>query len=263
MNKKLILTKKINLIYSIFLAVFTVIMGIVFILHISEIYYSGLESGNQIYTPDIVSSHLNQLIIPSILWILAIIGGFVLSIVFKVKEEPKLIFTPYDQLEKLNSIISEEIKNDEMFIFIKKERQLRLIVKIVLILICSLCGAISLVYLLNINNFLKTGDLLKQAKDMILFILPWFAISIICSILSITFYFISAKTEVTFLKKLFPKYKKEMSFSKNISNKKLLIIRLSILSISVIFIVLGILNSSMHSVFIKAVNLCTECIGLG
>ena len=39
--------------------------------------------------------------------------------------------------------------------------------------------------------------------------------------------------------------------------------QIALLVLAVLFIVLGILNGSMKDVLIKAINICTECIGLG
>jgi hypothetical protein len=39
--------------------------------------------------------------------------------------------------------------------------------------------------------------------------------------------------------------------------------RLLLLALSAGLILHGILNGSMQDVFVKAVNICTECIGLG
>lgn len=40
-------------------------------------------------------------------------------------------------------------------------------------------------------------------------------------------------------------------------------IRAALLALAVVFIIAGIANGSMEDVLIKAVNICTECIGLG
>ena len=39
--------------------------------------------------------------------------------------------------------------------------------------------------------------------------------------------------------------------------------RAAVLIIAVLFVIAGILNGSMEDMFIKAVNICSECIGLG
>ena len=45
--------------------------------------------------------------------------------------------------------------------------------------------------------------------------------------------------------------------------KKLLIVKIALLVVAVLFIIAGIANGSMEDVLIKAVNICTECVGLG
>ena len=40
-------------------------------------------------------------------------------------------------------------------------------------------------------------------------------------------------------------------------------IRLVVLTLAVIFIIAGIVNGNMHAVLVKAINICTECVGLG
>lgn len=40
-------------------------------------------------------------------------------------------------------------------------------------------------------------------------------------------------------------------------------VRLLLLAAAVLFIVLGVLNGGLWDVLVKAINICTECIGLG
>ncbi len=41
------------------------------------------------------------------------------------------------------------------------------------------------------------------------------------------------------------------------------IVRLCLLALAIVLIVPGIINGGLYDVFVKAVNICTECIGLG
>ena len=41
------------------------------------------------------------------------------------------------------------------------------------------------------------------------------------------------------------------------------IVRLALLTVGAILVIAGIFNGSMRDVLIKAINICTECIGLG
>ena len=45
--------------------------------------------------------------------------------------------------------------------------------------------------------------------------------------------------------------------------KKLRIVKIALLVVAVIFVIAGIKNGSMEDTLIKAVNICTECVGLG
>ncbi len=45
--------------------------------------------------------------------------------------------------------------------------------------------------------------------------------------------------------------------------KNIRIARLAVLVLAVIFVIAGIINGSMEDMIIKAVNICTECVGLG
>ena len=50
---------------------------------------------------------------------------------------------------------------------------------------------------------------------------------------------------------------------KQMTDEKLKKIRIVILVLAVIFIIAGIANGNMHAVMVKAINICTECVGLG
>ena len=63
-------------------------------------------------------------------------------------------------------------------------------------------------------------------------------------------------------------YKAEREAGRDITaeaekEKKLRIVKIALLVVAVIFIIAGIKNGSMEDTLIKAVNICTECVGLG
>lgn len=49
----------------------------------------------------------------------------------------------------------------------------------------------------------------------------------------------------------------------SVNDKKLNILRLVLFAFAVLFVIAGVFNGSMEDMLIKAVNICTECIGLG
>lgn len=40
-------------------------------------------------------------------------------------------------------------------------------------------------------------------------------------------------------------------------------LRAGLYAVAIVFIVLGVMNGGLQDVLVKAVNICTECIGLG
>ena len=63
-------------------------------------------------------------------------------------------------------------------------------------------------------------------------------------------------------------YKAEREAGRDITaetekEKKLRIVKIALLVVAVIFIIAGTKNGSMEDTLIKAVNICTECVGLG
>ena len=63
-------------------------------------------------------------------------------------------------------------------------------------------------------------------------------------------------------------YKKERAaerdaHAEDAKAKKLRAVKIAILAIAVVFVIAGIFNGSMEDMLIKAINICTECVGLG
>ena len=47
------------------------------------------------------------------------------------------------------------------------------------------------------------------------------------------------------------------------TDKSIFVARLAVLVLGILFIVLGVMNGGSRDVLVKAINICTECIGLG
>ncbi|MBE5790533.1 MAG: hypothetical protein E7322_00050 [Clostridiales bacterium] len=72
-------------------------------------------------------------------------------------------------------------------------------------------------------------------------------------------------TIAVFLKKPSKRFQRAMEYrrGKNASSRLKTCTRVFVFALSAILIVLGIANGGLYDVFVKAVNICTECIGLG
>ena len=266
---------KIRLIYAIFLGVFTVAVGLAIICVAADIYYSGKGTG-VIYSREIVGERLTALAIPLIFLIAAIILGAVFPL-YKVKAAR----TPEVTLGKLKSRIPQSGDGDgdrAEFSAAQKAYKKAAIIRLVAWLVAlavALAGAIAtLCYLVDTAQF-SGKDVNGEVFNLVKNILPWlcvaFAATIGATVTSGVFaskQVAAAKTMIkngdkaTVAQKAEPKF---ITVIKSIIAKPAFVwaVRGCVFVLAVVFIVLGIINGGANDVLIKAVNICTECIGLG
>ena len=253
---------KLDKTFLLIVSIQTILMGIFFIVQILRIYY-----GNEhIFTRDICGKYLLQILPVIIIWVLVVIASF---IYFYIKNHPQKDVAKITNITKLNSLmtICPEFVNenlDEEYSLIKKENKNRKIAKVINIIIVILCSLMGLGYLINIEHFDASGDLTQQAIDMGIHLLPWCIISFASLIFTTLYEEYSAKKEIELVKKIIKTDgKKPKSLYNKNKNKAINIARLSILALSVLLIVVGVFNGGAEDVLQKAINICTECIGLG
>lgn len=331
MNK----SEKIRLIYGFFLAALTVIVGIVFIAQIAVLYYSGINEGlDVIYTVESINARLTLPLIFLCIWIAAIIVGFVLSVVFPIKEKRKAFRDDRKVLNLLISRMPNEGSNEEFEPTLKKIKKVRLFRIIVWSVTCAvlLVSAIFImVYAYNPSNF-HSDKLREDVLLMVKNIIIWVALGLIFSIVAVVCEGIATKREIDLVKKAIAIGDKNSTLKKEQKSNKvitatiitgalslfavvLLILapiiitralntpkhialiaifavilvisgyllwkwvrknvpersgkimrlcaRVAVGVVAVAFIIAGILNSGAGAVLTKAINICTECIGLG
>jgi hypothetical protein len=124
-----------------------------------------------------------------------------------------------------------------------------------------------LLYIANGDHF-PNGDLESMFLSLIAHILPWIAIGLAALMISSVLQEKSLQREIAFAKEQI-KSEKETNI-KPVAKKKeqdvysrLKIFRIALLVLACVLIVAGVFNGSANDVFGKAVNICTECIGLG
>ena len=256
MNK----SNKLDKIFLLVTSFQTIILGIVFIMQVLRIYYGN----NAVFTREICAQYILEILPVIILWVLLIIGSFIYFNItnFKYKNVSKISnVTKQVNLERVCPVIDDEEINSKL-LNIKKKNKIAGIVTIAIIVISSVMG---LCYLLNIKHFDPTGDLSKQAVEMAIHLMPWVIISF-GSFIGYAFYKeFNAKVSCDILREIIKNHGKVI---KNVTESKKtklikMITQTVILSIAIIFIVIGVINGGADDTLQKAINICTECIGLG
>ncbi len=249
-NKKLL-----DKIFLIIVSILTILMGIVFIIQILRIYYGN----NKSYTREICGEFLLQMLPIIILWIISVVVNF---IYFKWKSNPKKEFAKITNAYKLRNLesICPDVADEE----VTKEKKNRKIAKIINFVIVIICSIMSLGYLLNVKHFDSSGDLTQQAIQMGIHLLPWVIIAFASMIITTIYEEISSKKSIELVKNIIKFNGKKESVKQTDKNKLAInVARGVIIGLSVVLIVVGIFNGGAEDVLQKAINICTECIGLG
>ncbi len=256
--------RKLHLIYGIALSCIIVITGICFIVSCIDIYKSGMRP----FTYESINKHFAAIIVPVILCITGIVGGMVLSFFSLEKPKIKGIIDTGVALNKISKRFDVSKLDSEAQEKIKKEQRLRLLTNVFCIDAITVSAIISLVYTLNKNNF-PAKDLNGEVISAMLFIIPCAIVAIGAIFATILICSASYARELDFLKQGIKNSGKQAAVDtqqeKTDSNCEKILIgaRLSVLIIAITFIIIGIFNGGMADVLQKAVNICTECIGLG
>ena len=122
-------------IYNIVITCFTILLGILIIFQALDIYLVGIQTSNPTpYNPESIWEHFKNVAIFLILWIVILIVGYVLHIIYPSKEKLNTKIENKDLLEKLQTSLPDELDAyQEQLSIINKEKRTRLIVWIVTI----------------------------------------------------------------------------------------------------------------------------------
>ena len=279
--------KYVRLIYGILLGVMTVILGALLIGFTFEIYNGGSD-GLSVFSRAKVGKQLMRLLPAIVIWIVMVAAGFVLWEVFpepKKKLKPDTRYTLYRLKKRMPRTVEGDLQNS-----LNAVKHEELILKILWLAAGALClGAAiyTIVYLANPSNFPAVENLSVPVYDMVKHVMPCVAAAFAVCLGVAVYEGVSAKRqlkEVTALtrgvKEAQPKPNKIRVWleAKSQSSKffafllktfdfnvkhRVLILRVIVGCLGVAFVIAGIFNGSMREVFTKAINICSECIGLG
>lgn len=257
--------KRIHLVYGIVLSVVTVFAGICFIAACLNIYRSGVASdATQIYTRQIVAESFAKIAIPVYACLALVIGGMVLDLALpmgkkKVKPEKNLPLI----LQKLQEKTDLDACDAALHTAIQKQTHLRKI--------CALGSGFSLfvafvlflVYACNPEHWGTNSTPSMAAAMCVMFM--WLIIPFITTILAAYACHKSTEKEIELMRQAAAKSPKtaEVAPKKATCNCKTNALRVALIVIGIALVVLGACNEGTADILTKAVNICTECVGLG
>ena len=274
--------KTVRLCYGIALSLMTAVTGALFIWQTLDIYLSG---GSRPFTREIVLERLNRIAPAFWIWVVMVAVGFIIWEVFAVSYKRTPLKDDCYALRRLKKRVPEKVGESGLASLkaVKRGELINLIVKLCAAALCLAGVAYGISYLATASNFPKTdvnGEMLNMAAHLAPCVFA--ALLILCGV---TLYLsISAKKQLPHVKQLIASAKSDEKNGveavyvtgntavadlygrwKALSNHKYFIlgVRIAIAVFAVTFIILGIVNGNMRAILIKAINICTECIGLG
>ena len=251
--------KRIHQIYGILLSVSLVVSGILLIIACIGIYLSG----DRPFTPEAVAATFSGIAIPVYLCLGLIVGGFILEGFFpaeRKKQQPKKQYGAI--LARLYGKIDLESCDTELRRQIKKQQNARKIHKSIALGLLTLGSIIFLCYGMNGANFDQQDITGSMIKAMYLFI-PCLAVPFAYGVFTAYHRNISMQKEIALLKQINAP-KPNVSKNQPADGKKLFLsVRWVLLGIAVGIMIFGFLTGGTNDVLTKAINICTECVGLG
>lgn len=207
-----------------------------------------------VYRMDDVSARLSRFAVPLALYVLLLVVGGLLHLIWAPAASARRGLTPENRLRLMKARISETPPAA------KGEERYRSKVRVVCLCLILLYAIPCLVYLLN-GAYFTDWDLEAVMGSMMIHVVPWVAAAFLCAMVGSILCGRSVQREIAALKNAetapnVPKQAEKGSRSFNM-------LRIALYALAAVFIVLGVMNGGLRDVLVKAINICTECIGLG
>ena len=251
-------TDQIRKLYGIVLSFVLVVAGICLMTECCAIYFTGERS----FSREIVAAHFSGIAVPVYLCLAMVIIGFILDIFLPTGKEKADIEKNYDLiLQRLHSKTDlnqcdEGLRN--AVIHEQKSRKCHKIVSIVLLILGSI---LFLSYAVNGNNF-HQREITDSLIAAMCWLIPCMAVPFGYALFSAYYSRASIRREIDLLKHAGANRSPAPAAAVK-SGKADIIIRWIVLIVALAILVYGYFAGGTADVLTKAINICTECVGLG
>lgn len=255
--------KRIRLIYRILLSASLVISGVLLMVACVGIY----RSGSSPFSRESVAAAFGTIAIPVYISLALLIGGFILELILPENPTKLLPEKQHDAiLHRLAKKLDVASCAPAILSGILAQQKKRRNLQISSLGILAVCSVVFLIYGANIRNFPLHDATGSVQKSMWLFI-PCLAIPFGFAVYAAYAKKASICKEIDLVKEAIaqgfttPKAKEEAAPSS--TEKPLQFAKYAILFVAVGILIYGFLLGGTKDVLTKAINICTECVGLG
>ncbi len=258
------MTKKLSFsfhrIFSIILSISIVIAGICLMAGCLVIYFTGERT----YSREIVAEVFSKIAIPVYICLVLTVVDIITALFIKNDSKTQIKAVGSDHILKMLygkkniNACDGSIANN-----IAKERRSRNIHAIIRLAVIAVCSIVFLAYALNSDNFHQSEINNSMIRAMWLLI-PCLAVSFGYSVFTVYRNEKSIKREIELLK-LLPNI--ENGEGESVCSHRtfnfVTAVRVVILVAGIAVLIYGFVSGGTADVLTKAINICTECIGLG
>lgn len=248
--------KRIRGLYGIALSAALIAAGLCLMVQCVDIYRSGE------FTRQIVAAHFSPIAVPVYVCLAMVFIGFVLDRCLPAE-------TPRRKAEKQNELILRRLQektdlsqcDEALRTAVLKQRNQRRACRVTRTALIVICSAAFLCYALNGSNF---GDQTEITPSMIraMYVLaPCCVLPFGWAVFTAYHRRSSIQKEIELLKKIKPTPVPKTEAKPKQDRTKLL--RCAVLVLGIAVLVYGYFTGGTNDVLTKAVNICTECVGLG
>lgn len=205
----------------------------------------------QVYRADDVGARLMTLAIPAAAYVVLIALAAIVQRCAPKKPEASAM-TADNRLRLMKRRVAELPEAA------RYEEALRRNIWLATAAVLLLCAVMAGLFLLNGDNFVS-WDLEVVMGEMLVHVAPWAAVALLAVYIALRACDKSCLREAEALKGLSagkPAPLQEKPFPASV-------LRADLYAAAIVFIVLGAMNGGLRDVLVKAINICTECIGLG
>lgn len=246
--------KTVRSVYGAVLSAAAIVAGICLIVACLGIYRSG---GEQIYTAEKVANAFHGIALPVYLFLALAAGAILLEAILPPRPKAKNAQQPEFLRDRLLNKADMTYCGPQLRSAIDAQRKKRKLVTAIGFGILGVCAAVFLAYALNGSHFDQKDVNGSMIRAMWVFF-PCLAVPFGYAVFTAYFCKKSIMAECELLKTV-PKAASENAPAK----KPLLWLRWALLGVAVAIFVYGLLAGGTVDVLTKAVNICTECVGLG
>ena len=253
--------KEIRFIGGIVLSVLLIVTGVLFSVACVSIY----NIGNRPFTPENISAAFSKIAPFTYITLTAVLAGVIWTIIFPDEEgKPRSIKDKSLTLTMLAQRLNTDLADKDILANIEKEKKLCQTVNLGTATLSLISALPAIIYALNLSNF--GADYNSAVIAACAWLLP--CTFIVMGICIARGYIVNASVErqIALVKSAIAKagaITPSEQKTRKTDERIVLGIRVAIAAVALVFIVIGIFNGGMADVLYKAINICTECIGLG